>query len=93
MTFELIFAVVTAVITGLLGVIFKNNVIPSRFIPIQNLVIGIIAAVVAVYFNLFNDIPTAILMSLAIAFGVGGAYDATQIKKKANIYTTSRKKK
>jgi hypothetical protein len=35
---------------------------------------------------LFNDIPTAIVMSLAIALGVGGAYDATQIKAKANTY-------
>lgn len=91
MTFEIIFAVVTAVITGILGTFFKNTIVPSRFIPIQNLIIGIIAAVVAVYFNLFNDIPTAIIMSLAVAFGVGGAYDATQIRKKANTYKTKKK--
>lgn len=91
MTFEVIFAVVTAVITGILGTFFKNTVVPSRFIPIQNLIIGIIAAVVAVYFNLFNDIPTAIFMSLAVAFGVGGAYDATQIRKKSNKYKTAKK--
>lgn len=86
MTFELIFAVVTAVITGVLGAFTKNRVVPSRFIPLQNIVIGLISAVVAVYFGLFNDIPTAIVMSLAIALGVGGAYDATQIKVKANTY-------
>lgn len=86
MTFELIFAVVTAVITGILGAFTKNRVVPSRFIPLQNIVIGLISAVVAVYFGLFNDIPTAIVMSLAIALGVGGAYDATQIKAKANTY-------
>lgn len=86
MTFELIFAVVTAVITGILGAFTKNRVVPSRFIPLQNIVIGLISAVVAVYFGLFNDIPTAIVMSLAIALGVGGVYDATQIKAKANTY-------
>ncbi len=91
MTFELIFAVVTAVITGLLGTFFKNTVVPSRFIPLQNMVIGIIAAIVAVYFKLFTDIPTAILMSLAISMGVGGAYDATQIRKKSNKYKTAKK--
>lgn len=91
MTFEVIFAVVTAVITGILGTFFKNTIVPSRFIPIQNLIIGIIAAVVAVYFNLFNDIPTAIIMSLAVAFSVGGAYDATQIRKKSNTYKTKKK--
>ncbi len=82
MTFELIFAVVTAVITGVLGCIMKNRVVPSKYIPIQNIIIGIISGLVAVYFGLFQDIPTAIVMSLSIALGVGGAYDATQIPKK-----------
>ena len=82
MTFELIFAVVTAVITGVLGVFTKNKIVPSKYIPIQNIVIGIIAAVVAVYFKLFNDIPTAIIVSLALSLGVGGAYDVKQIPKK-----------
>lgn len=82
MTFELIFAVVTAVVTGVLGSITKNTVIPSKYIPLQNIAIGIVAAVVAVYFKLFNDIPTAIIVSLAISLGVGGTYDAVQIPKK-----------
>ena len=34
------------------------------------------------YFKLFNDIPTAIIVSLALSLGVGGAYDAKQIPKK-----------
>ncbi len=82
MTFELIFTLVTAVFTGVMGAILKGKVIPSHLIPIQNLVIGIIAALVAVYFDLFNDIPTAIIISLAIALGVGGAYDLTKTKNK-----------
>ena len=82
MTFELIFSVVTAVVTGILGAIMKNKVIPSKYIPLQNIAIGIVAAVVAVYFKLFNDIPTAIIVSLAISLGVGGTYDAVQIPKK-----------
>lgn len=82
MTFELIFAVVTAVITGVLGTFTKNKIVPSKYIPIQNIVIGIIAAIIAVYFKLFNDIPTAIIVSLALSLGVGGAYDVKQIPKK-----------
>lgn len=82
MTLELIFAVVTAVVTGLLGAIMKNRVVPSKYIPIQNILIGILSGLIAVYFKLFNDIPTAIIMSLAIALGVGGGYDALQIPKK-----------
>ena len=85
MTFELIFSVVTAIVTGVLGSITKNKVIPSRFIPLQNIAIGVAAAIVAVYFKLFTDIPTAILVSLAMSLGVGGAYDATQIKAKEEV--------
>lgn len=79
-TFELVFVVVSAVITGILGTIFKDTIIPSRFIPIQNIVIGIIAAIVAVYFNLFDNVGVAILVSLAVSLGVGGGYDALQTK-------------
>lgn len=82
MTIEFIFAVVTAVITGILGSFTKNRVIPARFIPIQNIVIGIIAAIVAVYFNLFDNYAVAIIVSLGMALGVGGAYDAAQTKNK-----------
>lgn len=81
-TFELIFMVVTAVVTGIIGAIFKNRVVPARFIPIQNIVIGIIAAFVATYFKLFDNVAVAILVSLATALSVGGAYDATQTKMK-----------
>lgn len=82
MTLELIFAVVTAVVTGLLGAIMKNRVVPSKYIPIQNIFIGVLAGLIAVYFKLFNDIPTALKISLAISLGVGGGYDALQIVKK-----------
>ena len=81
-TFELIFMVVTAVVTGIIGAIFKNRVVPARFIPIQNIVIGIIAAFVATYFKLFDNVAVAILVSLATALSVGGAYEATQTKMK-----------
>lgn len=81
-TFELVFVVVSAVITGVLGTIFKDKVVPARFIPIQNIVIGIIAAIVAVYFNLFDNVGVAILISLAVSLGVGGGYDAIKTKVK-----------
>ena len=82
-TFELIFSVVTVIVTALLGTFLKNSVVPKKFIPIQNLVIGIIAALVAVYFGLFDNIPAAILISLALSMGVGGTYDLVKTNTKA----------
>lgn len=84
MTMEMIFAVVTAAITGILGCITKERVIPSRFIPIQNIVIGLISAGIAVYFKIYADIPTAILTCLAFTLCAGGTYDAVTIYKKNN---------
>ena len=82
MTVEFIFSVVTAVVTAILGTFFKDRVVPSRFIPLQNIVIGIIASVIAVYFNLFDNWAVAILVSLGMALGVAGAYDLKRTKDK-----------
>ena len=82
MTMEFIFSVVTAGVTAILGIFFKDTVIPRRLIPLQNIVIGIIAAIISVYFNLFDNVATAILVSLGMSLGVGGAYDAIRIPSK-----------
>lgn len=81
-TVELIFMLVQAIVTAVLGVFVKNSILPSKWIPIQNIVIGIISGLVALGFGLFNDIPTAIVTCLAISLSVGGAYDALQVKNK-----------
>lgn len=81
-TIELIFALVQAIVTAILGAILKEKVVPSRFVPIQNLVIGLISAGIAVYFDLFANVPMAIVTCLAISLGVGGGYDALQTKNK-----------
>ncbi len=83
-TIELIFALVQAVFTAFLGTILKNKVVPSRFIPIQNITIGIIAAIIAVYFDLYDNVPVAIFTCLAISTGVGGTYDAIKTKKEVD---------
>lgn len=81
-TIELIFSLVTAIFTAVLGALLKNKVIPARFIPIQNLVVGIISAVLAISFGIFTNVPVAIFTCLAIAMGVGGTYDLSQTKTK-----------
>lgn len=79
---ELIFLLVQAIITAILGVFTKDSVIPSKWIPIQNIAIGIISGFVALGFGLFANAPIAIVTCLAISLGVGGGYDAIKIKNK-----------
>lgn len=81
-TIEFIFAVVTAIITAILGTKFKDGVVPKKYIPIQNIIVGVIASIIAIYFGLFDNIGVAILMSLGMSMGVGGTYDAIQTKRK-----------
>ena len=78
MTIEFIFAVVQVVVTELVATIFKDSVIPSRFIPLVNFGIGIIVAICAVCLGLYSDILTAIIVSLGLAFAIGGVYDAVK---------------
>ena len=43
-TIDLIFALVQAVVTAILGTFLKDNVVPSKWIPIQNIVIGLVSS-------------------------------------------------
>lgn len=81
-TIELIFALVQAVITAILGAVLKDKVVPSNMIPIQNIVVGLISAIIAIYFGLFANVPIAIVTCLAISLGVGGGYDAIKTNNK-----------
>lgn len=81
MTIEIIIAIVTAVVTALLGMIFKNNVIPSRFIPLQNLIISIVATIITIATGLVSNPLIAGLICFGAAFGVGGLYDLIHTKK------------
>lgn len=85
-TVEIIIAVVTAVVTGVLGVFFKNSVVPARFIPIQNLIIGAIATVITICTGLVSNPLIAGLICFGASFGVGGLYDLVHTSSKKSIY-------
>lgn len=82
MTIELIFGIVQALVTACLGSFTKKGKVPKRFIPIQNILVGLIAGLLAVYFKIYDDVVLALFTCLATSLGVGGAYDATQTNKK-----------
>ena len=82
MSIEIIFGVVQAIVTAIAGIIFKKTDVPARYIPIQNIIIGLICGLLAYYFNIYADIPTSLMLCLAISLGVGGAYDLASIPSK-----------
>ena len=50
-TIDLIFALVQAIVTAVLGTFLKDSIVPSKWIPIQNIVIGLISSVIAIYLD------------------------------------------
>ena len=82
MSIEIIFGVVQAIVTAIAGIIFKKTDVPARYIPIQNIIIGLISGLLAYYFGIYTDMPTALMLCLAISLGVGGAYDVMAISSK-----------
>lgn len=82
MTLELIFGLVQAVITAVLGTFTKKGKIPKKYIPIQNILVGIVSSLIAIHFDIYTDYGIAIFTCLAISLGVGGGYDAFKIKDK-----------
>ena len=78
MSIEYIVALITIIVEIILGFISKKNPkISNKLIPIQNLLVGIIVAVVE--FVIKKDFNTAIAVSGLIA---GGTYDIVHNLKK-----------
>ena len=66
-----IFAIVTMIITFILGIIAKKNPkINSNLIPIQNLLIGIVTSVI--YYIITKDVS---LVLTGVGLFTGGTYD------------------
>ena len=71
MTLEYLISLITIVVTLVLGIVSKKSPkIKNNLIPIQNLLIGVIVAIVE--FAITKDFKVAIALSGLIA---GGTYD------------------
>ena len=81
-TWEILFGISQAIITAIIGVFTKDTLIDSKYIPIQNLIIGIVSGFLAIVTGIYDNTINAMLIGIAISFGVGGAYDMVRIKNK-----------
>lgn len=81
-TWEILFGISQAIITAIIGMFTKDTIVDSKYIPIQNLVIGVLSGILAIVTGIYDNTINAMLIGIAISFGVGGAYDMVQIKNK-----------
>ena len=83
-TKEMIMSIVTALITYLFGILStKFNWIESKYIPIQNATIGIVAGVICYILKISEaDMLTTIIYCMVGAMASGGTYDLTKTTNK-----------
>ena len=78
---ELTIKSVILAVTLILGQITKKmGWIDKRYIPWQNLLIGLISGVICWLCNLENNLATSLMKCVITSYGAGGLYDNINIK-------------
>lgn len=83
MTVESIMMLCTTLMTLLFGGLAKRfGWVEKTYLPIQNILIGILAGLLCWIIGLNENILTSILICLTSSMCAGGVYDVTQINRK-----------
>ena len=79
---EITYVTIVFIITYIFGAINKAffKKIPNRFIPLQNVIIGIISGLVCYYTKIETNLLQALVLCFMSAIGAGGTADLTKIK-------------
>ena len=81
---EITYVIIIAIIAYICGAITKIFIdeIPNKFIPIQNVVIGLISAAICYFTGIESNLLQAIVLCLVATMGAGGIADLINIKNK-----------
>lgn len=81
---QITYVVIVTLITYIFGAITKCFVdaIPNKYIPIQNVIIGVISGLVCYFLGVEPDLLTSVVLCLISAIGAGGIADLTKITVK-----------
>lgn len=81
---EITYVIIIAIIAYICGAITKIFIdeIPNKFIPIQNVVIGIISALICYFTGIEANLLQSIVLCLVACMGAGGIADLINIKNK-----------
>lgn len=81
---EITYVVIIAIIAYVFGAITKIFIdsIPNKFIPIQNVVIGIIAGLICYFTKIEPNLLQSLVLCIVATMGAGGVADLINIKNK-----------
>jgi len=79
---EVTYVIIVGIITYILGAITKMfiDTIPNKYIPIQNVVIGIISGLICYFTKIEPSLLQALVLCLFATMGAGGTADLMQTK-------------
>ena len=78
------YIVIVAIVAYICGAITKCFIdeIPNKFIPLQNVIIGVVSALICYFCNIETNILQAFVLCLMATMGAGGIADLTKLAKK-----------
>lgn len=81
---EITYVIIIAIIAYICGAITKIFIdeIPNKYIPVQNVVIGIISALICYFTGIEANLLQSIVLCLVATMGAGGIADLINIKNK-----------
>ena len=80
---EITYMVILTIITYIFGAITKVFVdnVPNRFIPLQNVIIGIVAGLICYFTKIESNLLQALCLCLMVTMTAGGVADLKKLKK------------
>ena len=80
---EITYMVILTIITYIFGAITKVFVdnVPNRFIPLQNVIIGIVAGLICYFTKIESNLLQALCLCLMSTMTAGGVDDLKKLKK------------
>lgn len=80
---EITYVIIIAIIAYIFGAITKIFIdsIPNKYIPIQNVLIGLISAIICYFTGIEPNLLQAFVLCIVATMGAGGVADLINIKK------------
>ena len=81
---EITYVIIIAIIAYIFGAITKIFIdeIPNKFIPVQNVIVGIISALICYFTGIEPNLLQSIVLCVVATMGAGGIADLINIKNK-----------
>lgn len=81
---EITYVVIIAIVAYILGAITKIFIetVPNKYIPIQNVVVGIVSALICYFTGVETNLLQAVVLCVVATMGAGGIADLINIKNK-----------